>query len=60
MVNGIHGIDIHHLAPLRLVHTSRTTISHTIVTRKKYFEYFSKNLYGTFTMIPSIIIEIIT
>jgi hypothetical protein len=60
IVKGIHGIDIHHLAHFNVIHISKTTISNDKVQKNIYLACFSKNVYGIFTKIHRIIIEITT
>ena len=62
IVNGIHGIESHHVAHLIFIQIARTVTSNIIAAPKKYRAFFSKNAYGTFTsshMIPSDIITCI-
>jgi hypothetical protein len=44
IVNGIHGIDNHHLAHHKLVQTVRTTTSKNNAIQNICFEYFSIKL----------------
>ncbi|MBT3853056.1 hypothetical protein HOF65_03525 [bacterium] len=43
IVNGSHGILIHHLAHLKLSHIQSTINNSIIATQNICFEYFSKN-----------------
>jgi hypothetical protein len=43
IVNGSHGILIHHLAHPKVIHISSTIISRIITNQKICFAYFSKN-----------------
>lgn len=60
MVNGIQGIFIHHLAHFNVIPDIKTITSNIKLIVKKYFEYFSKKVYGILTAIIKTIKEIIT